>query len=36
MSFDSLRKGLEVERAAEIVFGHRAQSIMDAITVDGV
>lgn len=36
MSFDSLRKGLEVERAAEIVFGDRAQSIMDAITVDGV
>ena len=36
MSFDSLRKGLETERAAEIVFGDRAQSIMDAITVDGV
>tara|TARA_B110001454_G_scaffold181846_1_gene176077 strand:+ start:56 stop:772 length:717 start_codon:yes stop_codon:yes gene_type:complete len=36
MSFDSLRKGLEIERAAEIVFGDRAQSIMDAITVDGV
>jgi len=36
MSFDSLRKGLEVERAAEIVFGNRAESIMDAIAVDGV
>jgi MoxR-like ATPase len=36
MSFDSLRKGLETERAAEIVFGHRAESIMDAIAVDGV
>jgi hypothetical protein len=36
MSFDSLRKGLETERAAEIVFGDRAESIMDAIAVDGV
>ena len=36
MSFDSLRKGLEPERAAEIVFGDRAESIMDAIAVDGV
>ena len=36
MSFDSLRKGLEPLRAAEIVFGDRAESIMDAIAVDGV
>lgn len=36
MSFDSLRKGLEVERAAEIVFGDRAQSILDGIAVNGV
>jgi MoxR-like ATPase len=36
MAFDSLRKGLEPMRAAEIVFGDRAESIMDAISVDGV
>jgi len=36
MAFDSLRKGLEPERASEIVFGDRAESIMDAIAVDGV
>jgi len=36
MSFDSLRKGLEPERAAEIVFGDRAESILDGIAVDGV
>jgi len=36
MSFDSLRKGLEPDRAAEIVFGDRAESIMDAIAVDAV
>ena len=36
MSFDSLRKGLEPMRAAEIVCGDRAESIMDAIAVDGV
>ena len=36
MAFDSLRKGLEVERAAEIVFGNRAESILDAIKVDSV
>ena len=36
MSFDSLRKGLDVERAADIVFGDRAESILDAIKVDSV
>ncbi len=36
MSFDSLRKGLPVERAADIVFGNRAESILDAIKVDSV
>ena len=36
MSFDSLRKGLATERAAEIVFGDRAESIMDALAVDSV
>ena len=36
MSFASLRKGLEPERAAEIVFGDRAESILDGIAEDGV
>ena len=36
MAFDSLRKGLGPERAAEIVFGNRAESIMDALAVDSV
>ena len=36
MAFDSLRKGLETERAADIVFGDRAESILDAIKVDSV
>ncbi len=36
MAFDSLRKGLGPERAAEIVFGDRAESIMDALAVDSV
>ena len=36
MAFDSLRKGLGPARAAEIVFGHRAESIMDALAIDSV
>ena len=36
MAFDSLRKGLGPERAAEIVFGDRAESIMDALAIDSV
>ena len=36
MVFDSLRKGLAIERAAEIVFGHRAESILDGMAVNSV
>ena len=36
MSFDKLRKQLGDERSARIIFGDRAESIMDAIAVDKV
>jgi MoxR-like ATPase len=36
MSFDKLRKQLGDERSARIIFGDRAESILDAIAVDKV
>ena len=35
-SFDTLRRNLGAERAAKLVFGRHAQSILDAIMVNGV
>jgi len=36
MAFDSLRKGIGAEDAASIIFGERAQSILDALTIEAV
>lgn len=36
MAFDSLRKSMGDERAGRIVFGHRADGIVDALRVNGV
>lgn len=36
MAFDKLRKGMGDKKAAELVFRHRAQNILDAIAVDSV
>jgi MoxR-like ATPase len=35
-AFDKLRKGLGKEKAANIVFGKRAESILDAIAINKV
>jgi hypothetical protein len=36
MAFDQMRKTLGKERAAQIVFRDRAESILDAIAINGV
>jgi len=36
MEFDKLRKGIEAERAAKIIFGKHADDIMDAIKVEAL
>lgn len=36
MAFDKLRNGVGAEKASRIVFGSRAESILDAIAINGV
>jgi hypothetical protein len=36
MAFDKLRSGVGAKRSAEMVFGKRAKSILDAIAIDKV